>query len=716
MRTKTWIARGALGLALAAVMLAPWLAPDWTAEAANLTVTKTADTNDGTCDSDCSLREAINAASSGDTVIVPAGTYGIGIAGAGEDAGATGDLDVDVNLTIQGAGAGSTTIDGNDYDRVLHAIGGVSLSLEGLTVIEGTVVGSGGGILATGALSLDDVAVGWNVASEGGGIRVFGDLTMLDSAVAENQSTGQGGGINAGSTFTITNSTVGLNIGGGQGAGIFVNVGSGVTVAYTFQNADVSGNTGSGQGGGFFFNGNNNTTATVTIEDSVFDNNSAGNGDGGGMFWNVNSGGTTAISISSSAFTRNDTNDDGGGINLNSGGGTDSISITNTSITGNQSSGDGGGLSAWEFAVSINGSTLENNTALGANSRGGAIDTGETLQLTDTTVNGNSAGRGGGIYFNGTTATISGSTISNNTATGSEEYDGGGGGIYNDATMQLVNSTLSGNTAAFGGGGILNDNVMEIIHGTIAGNTAGSYGDQIYNSNSLDVKNTIISGSATNCSGGDEGGPNITSSGNNIDSGTSCELNDVGDLSNTDPQIGALASNGGPTQTRALLAGSPAIDAADGGWCPADDQRGVARPVGPQCDIGAFEGESEGEPDPTATATSIATATRTATPTPDNTSVAGGSGGAGNLDDFDGDGLLSTATPQSSPTDVPSPPTAVSATTLGTGAAPILAPNTGGGPDDNGARVWWSLIAALASLSAVAFGAARVIAMSRGRR
>ncbi len=79
-------------------------------EAATLTVTKGADTNDGVCDADCSLREAIgaaNAAFGADTVELPAGTYTLNLAGAGEDA--TGDLDITGDLTINGAGAAATS-------------------------------------------------------------------------------------------------------------------------------------------------------------------------------------------------------------------------------------------------------------------------------------------------------------------------------------------------------------------------------------------------------------------------------------------------------------------------------------------------------------------------------------------------------------------------------------------------------------------------------
>jgi hypothetical protein len=101
--------------------------------------------------------------------------------------------------------------------------------------------------------------------------------------------------------------------------------------------------------------------------------------------------------------------------------------------------------------------------------------------------------------------------------------------------------------------------------------------------------NTIVSGvsPALNC--GANQLPVMTSLGHNLDSGTGCGVTGAGDLSGVNPLLGPLASNGGPTQTMALLSGSPAIDAGDDGACPSNDQRGVTRPQGSHCDIGAYE-------------------------------------------------------------------------------------------------------------------------------
>jgi hypothetical protein len=127
---------------------------------------------------------------------------------------------------------------------------------------------------------------------------------------------------------------------------------------------------------------------------------------------------------------------------------------------------------------------------------------------------------------------------------------------------------------------------------TIAGNRINAAGGGIFNNGSVQLKSTIIADNgADNCAGT---GP-FTSAGFNLESTNTCGLNATGDLVNTEPRLGPVQNNGGPTPTQALLAGSPAIDAGSctdfGGQPVTADQRGVARPqpAGGKCDIGAFE-------------------------------------------------------------------------------------------------------------------------------
>src|SRR6266853_3624466 len=203
-------------------------------------------------------------------------------------------------------------------------------------------------------------------------------------------------------------------------------------------------------------------------------------------------------------------------------------------------------------------------------------------------------------------------TISNLTVRGGNAAGEAGGGIRNRGTLSLNNVTLSANSSGINGGGLLNLGTLTLTNTTVSGNTAGTDGGGVYNSGgtgtlvnvtlgdnaatagggisniagTTTLTNTLIAGSTGgNCSGA------ITSGGNNLDSGSTCAFAGAGDLSNRDPLLGVLANNGGATQTRALSAGSPAIDAGSNAACPATDQRGAARPfpAGGNCDIGAFE-------------------------------------------------------------------------------------------------------------------------------
>ena len=164
------------------------------AYAATFVVTKTADAADGTCDADCSLREAIIAANSApgdDTITVPAGTYTLTIAGTSEDAAATGDLDINSNITINGAGAGTTIIDGGALDRVFHVSGAFAVNISGVTVRNGRISDhNGGGIWNdSGTLTITNCTFSGNSAGAGGGMwNYFGTLTITNSTFSDNSA------------------------------------------------------------------------------------------------------------------------------------------------------------------------------------------------------------------------------------------------------------------------------------------------------------------------------------------------------------------------------------------------------------------------------------------------------------------------------------------------------------------------------------------------
>jgi CSLREA domain-containing protein len=188
------------------------------------TVTKTTDTADGVCDADCSLREAIiaaNASAGANTIVLPPGTYLLGLSGFEETEDAVpelGDLDITVSeaLTLVGAGAGSTIIDGGGLRRVFHIISefASSVSVSGVTIQNGSDQ-QGGGILhnSFGTLTLTESAVTGNTASIGGGLSISaGTVSVSNSLFSGNTATTVGGGgIFNIDTLSLTNVTVSGN-------------------------------------------------------------------------------------------------------------------------------------------------------------------------------------------------------------------------------------------------------------------------------------------------------------------------------------------------------------------------------------------------------------------------------------------------------------------------------------------------------------------------
>jgi uncharacterized delta-60 repeat protein/CSLREA domain-containing protein len=303
------------------------------------------------------------------------------------------------------------------------------------------------------------------------------------------------------------------------------------------------------------------------------------------------------------------------------------LTITNTNISGNSSwYGGGGVLNDSDGILTIVNSTISNNFAPNGSGILNLSPTG-TVNISNSTISGNSIrdinGDGGGISNLGN-LTITNTNISGNSSTF-------GGGISNFGTSTVINSTISGNSAITSGGGILNASIpnyanaiLTIENSTISNNSAPS-GGGMANSGSLNYLNTII---ANSTSGGDcindaQFGTINTNIHNLVEDG-SCSASLSGD-----PKLGPLANNGGSTHTMALLSTSPAIGAGNDDTCEDTDQRGITRPQGAHCDIGAYEFVDASGPTPTPTVTktltstqvpdSTPTATITSTPTPTNT-------------------------------------------------------------------------------------------------
>ncbi len=215
---------------------------------------------------------------------------------------------------------------------------------------------------------------------------------------------------------------------------------------------------------------------------------------------------------------------------------------------------------------------------------------GASLLVSRTTISGNTADYAGGGVWNEGTAVIADSTLSGNTS-----YDGGA--IMDFGTMTIMRSTLSGNQASDAGGAIYGQcDTLTITESTIAGNRTSQYGGGIYNTWGVNcpqvvIGSTIVAGNSSDYADADLSGP-FLSQGHNLiqdQGGAFIEGLILTDLFSLDPRLGPLADNGGPTMTHALLIGSPAINAGDDAACSATDQRGIARPQGVHCDIGAYE-------------------------------------------------------------------------------------------------------------------------------
>jgi hypothetical protein len=361
------------------------------------------------------------------------------------------------------------------------------------------------------------------------------------------------------------------------------------------------------------------SAVTVTLANLTIRNGQAGEGDfpdqwGGGIH-NV----TGILTLNNVIVTGNRTGG-GNGCCGGAGGGISSdlgtLTLINSNVSGNVtgrptdnpapggiggSGGPGGGIYSSNGTLTLNNSTVSNNTT--GNGANGGFE-------------GGVGGPGGGICIAGGTLTVNASTVSGNmtgvAGTGGtvKGSSGNGAGIFLSAgTSTIINSTLSGNLTGLGtsatsgdGGGIYSSSLatVNVTYSTLAFNQVGDLqtGGAIANSGgTVNLKDSLVAYNTTqqgitflhDCSG------TITSLGYNVMTEPDCTITPTtGDQFYVRGTIlGPLQNNGGPTQTHALVAGSPAIDAADNSTCPSTDQRGKHRPefggIALRCDIGSFE-------------------------------------------------------------------------------------------------------------------------------
>jgi hypothetical protein len=325
----------------------------------------------------------------------------------------------------------------------------------------------------------------------------------------------------------------------------------------------------------------------TTIVGSTFQSNRASNGGAVGFLW-------TNLSIYNSQFSDNQAT--GHGAN-----GVSSSCKVNGGQTG--SGGDGGAVvidgAEPNNSITMCGSSFTNNAA-GAGALGGAIfrtpdGAMQKTTIDRSTLSGNTAPNGGALYFHNSNLVITASTLSGNTAAS------GGGALFADgSTLSFTNDTFAANTAQKGLGGaiLLFGNGGTLQNVTFVDNQAsggsGYFGAAIAGGTALTINNTLFAentsrdcGSPMACSDGSSSGAH------NLQwpaTHTVCANKDKACATGTafsNPQVGDLKNNGGPTQTAAPLPGSPAL--GTGRNCPPTDQRGVARSAS-ACSAGAVEG------------------------------------------------------------------------------------------------------------------------------
>lgn len=401
----------------------------------------------------------------------------------------------------------------------------------------------------------------------------------------------------------------------GKGGGFYIERGSWIVL----DDVEIRNNVGHSAGGGIY----SNNTAYLNLNNVLVHDNKTGTGGsnssrGGGIFFGTGEDGSGSfpaffvLNVNDSQIYGNSAYNGGGVYNAAT------MNIMRSLVEQNNAENEGGGVYS-EYDGTVGQSDVLNNSAVRA---GGGIFNGRDfpgtipgMSVFESEISGNSAKLGGGIYTEQGLSLVA-NTISNNTATVK------GGGICNQTNFEIyqggseysgglfaINSTISGNSAPVGGGvwngdqpdGFYFPGLFEAKNVTIADNTGGGI---FYHYGSLSLTNVLLANNGQNCDFGDE-----FTVVNSMSSDGTCT-----GFIEADPGIGALAENGGLTQTHALMPGSPARDAAADFPSLFTDQRQSVRPLDSdgdgvaKWDIGAFEAEYKTFP--------IKTLNPTDTPTP----------------------------------------------------------------------------------------------------
>ena len=433
--------------------------------------------------------------------------------------------------------------------------------------------GDGGGLFSFGGtITVTNALFSGNSAANGAGMYNTDDsVATLTNVSFENNSAYEraGGFYNYDSSATLIDVTFLANTAQHHGGGMFTGDSDPV-----LQNVTFSGNTSKMNGGGFNINNSNPKLTDVT-----FIGNKAENG--GGIYnWDY-----SCPTLENVEFQGNTATYRGGGMYGVTGS---DFVLNNVTFTGNSAQEFGGGIFSDSSTPAFNNVAFRSNTAL---QRGGGLYlSGSPSTITNTTFSGNSAYDGGGLFASDSDSSISNVTFSANTS------QNRGGGLYNYlGNLSLQNITFIENkTQTYGGAYFNADGPFTLTNGTFTSNHADVYGGAITtDESSAKIYNSIFWGNTARSSGNQlyvfSGGVPVIKNSvveNGCPAGADCT-----NIVTADPKLSTLGDNGGFTQTIALLDGSSAIESGSNEDCPSVDQRGISRPQGSYCDIGAYESE-----------------------------------------------------------------------------------------------------------------------------
>ena len=403
---------------------------------------------------------------------------------------ATLDLSSPTDLIIQGAGAGQTIIDASNLDnQIFNVDPGASLTLDGITLENGTTTSLGGGIDNAGALTINDSAIEDNRAGiGGGGIDNTGALTLSNSLMSDDTSGGGGGIYNSGS-LTISGSTIQDCVAAGYAGAIF----SGGKGSLTLDNSVLTGDSvtsgGSDSGGAI----NYDSTGLLDIEDSTLSNDhvvggGGGSSEGGALYVNAN-----LVTLLNDTFS-DDSAQGGTGVTGASG------STTAAGGSGGKGGdGDGGGLYVfYAFALTLTNCTFEGDIAQGGTGGAGGTVAGAGG------AGGN--GDGGAVYLIQEQLVVTENepepyVLYNNTLVGNSAHAGAGG----TGGAGSPDGAGGGNGTNSSGGGLYDLSPITLVNTLIALNSATTSGPDVFGSiNSYD-HNLIGDGDGSNLSNGDAG-------------------------------------------------------------------------------------------------------------------------------------------------------------------------------------------------------------------